>query len=205
MAIDDGGRRPHNEPLGILLVRRGVISREQLEDALAEQKTTQRPIGEIIVSRGFAPGPLIAQALATQHGGLLKTEYGFATGFAPLPSLDAPPPEELPEPAATGLRMAEDDVDDEGSGDDDGLRAELADATEQVDRLAARNAELEERAESLEQQLASHAAALEKLRAWATSAQTGIAQRDALILQLRREWDEARGHEAPVEAESQTA
>src|SRR5215831_18642680 len=173
MAIDDGGRRPHNEPLGILLVRRGVISREQLDDALAEQKTTQRPIGEIIVSRGFAPGPLIAQALATQHGGLLKTEYGFATGFAPLPSLDAPPPEELPEPAGTGLRMAEDDVDDEGSGDDDGLLAEL-----------------EERAESLEKQLASHAAALEKLRAWATSAQTGIAQRDALILQLRRERDE---------------
>src|SRR5436853_1691412 len=69
------------EPLGALLASRGHITEEQLQLALTEQKATGRPLGEIIVARGFAPGPTVAQALATQHGGLLKTEYGFATGW----------------------------------------------------------------------------------------------------------------------------
>jgi len=69
------------EPLGSLLVSRGHITEEQLELALIEQKATGRPLGEIVVTRGFAPAPTVAQALATQHGGLLKTEYGFATGW----------------------------------------------------------------------------------------------------------------------------
>ena len=69
------------EPLGSLLAGRGHITEEQLEIALTEQKVTGRPLGEIIVARGFAAAPTVAQALATQHGGLLKTEYGFATGW----------------------------------------------------------------------------------------------------------------------------
>src|SRR3981081_2527505 len=68
------------ETLGALLASRGHITEEQLELALTEQKATGRPLGEIIVARGFAPPPTVAQALATQHGGLLKTEYGFPTG-----------------------------------------------------------------------------------------------------------------------------
>jgi hypothetical protein len=70
------------ESLGALLTKRGHITDEQLELALTEQKATGRPLGEIIVARGFASGPTVAQALATQHGGLLKTEYGFATGWS---------------------------------------------------------------------------------------------------------------------------
>src|SRR2546429_4419671 len=70
-----------SEPLGALLASRGHITEEQLQLALTEQKATGRPLGEIIVARGFAPPPTVAQALATQHGGLLKTEYGFATGW----------------------------------------------------------------------------------------------------------------------------
>ena len=70
------------EPLGSLLANRGHITEEQLELALTEQKVTGRPLGEIIVARGFAAAPTVAQALATQHGGLLKTEYGFATGWS---------------------------------------------------------------------------------------------------------------------------
>src|SRR5689334_13474524 len=69
------------EPLGTMLVRRGLISDDQLQAALAEQKASGQPLGAIVVARGFAPAATIAQALATQHGGLLKTEYGFATGF----------------------------------------------------------------------------------------------------------------------------
>ena len=69
------------EPLGSLLVSRGHITEDELELALTEQKATGRPLGEIVVARGFAAAPTVAQALATQHGGLLKTEYGFATGW----------------------------------------------------------------------------------------------------------------------------
>src|SRR5215208_346338 len=67
--------------LGEVLVAYGVVTPQQLEVALAEQRTSGKPIGEIIVERGYAPGPMVAQALATQKGGMLKTEYGFATGF----------------------------------------------------------------------------------------------------------------------------
>lgn len=67
--------------LGDVLVAYGVVTPQQLEVALAEQQATGRPLGEIIVSRGFAPGPMVAQALATQKGGMVKTEYGFAVGF----------------------------------------------------------------------------------------------------------------------------
>jgi hypothetical protein len=84
------------EPLGSLLANRGHITEEQLELALTEQKVTGRPLGEIIVARGFAAAPTVAQALATQHGGLLKTEYGFATGWAGATEAGAPgltPPE----------------------------------------------------------------------------------------------------------------
>ena len=88
---DNGGPRMRAEPLGALLASRGHITEEQLELALTEQKATGRPLGEIIVARGFAPPPTVAQALATQHGGLLKTEYGFATGWGGGVAPDAGP------------------------------------------------------------------------------------------------------------------
>jgi len=99
---DNGGPRMRAEPLGALLASRGHITEEQLELALTEQKATGRPLGEIIVARGFAPLPAVAQALATQHGGLLKTEYGFATGWGggvvpdagPAPAQAAPTSDE---------------------------------------------------------------------------------------------------------------
>jgi hypothetical protein len=69
-------------PLGELLVQHGAMSPAALEAALEEQRTSGRPLGEIIVARGYAPAPLVAQALATQQGGLTKTEYGYATGWA---------------------------------------------------------------------------------------------------------------------------
>jgi hypothetical protein len=67
--------------LGDVLIAYGVVTPQQLEVALAEQQQTGRPLGEIIVDKGFAPGPMVAQALATQYGGMVKTEYGFAVGF----------------------------------------------------------------------------------------------------------------------------
>ena len=95
---DNGGPRMRSEPLGALLASRGHITEEQLELALTEQKATGRPLGEIIVARGFAPPPTVAQALATQHGGLLKTEYGFATGWGGGVDAEPAPTQATPAP-----------------------------------------------------------------------------------------------------------
>lgn len=67
--------------LGRILVAAGLLTEAQLAQALEEQTRTGRRLGEIIVRRGFVSGPALANALAEQHGGLLKTEYGFATGL----------------------------------------------------------------------------------------------------------------------------
>jgi hypothetical protein len=76
-----------------------LISQEALDAALEEQRASGRKLGEILVSRGVISGPAIANALADQHGGLLRTEYGFATGFrrAHAQAAEAPPVSE-PEP-----------------------------------------------------------------------------------------------------------
>jgi uncharacterized small protein (DUF1192 family) len=78
---DNGGASTLQEPLGTLLVKRGLITDEQLVIALEDQRTSGEHLGTILLARGFATPASVAQALATQHGGLLKTEYGFATGF----------------------------------------------------------------------------------------------------------------------------
>lgn len=76
--VPSEGRRP----LGEVLVDRGIVTPEQLRTALEQQRSTGKQLGEIIVALGFAPGPIVAQALATQHGGMIKTEYGFAMGWS---------------------------------------------------------------------------------------------------------------------------
>ena len=68
-------------PLGELLRERGLLTEEQLHTGLAQHQWSGRPLGEVLIALGFVSESTIAQALATQHGGLLKTEYGFATGF----------------------------------------------------------------------------------------------------------------------------
>src|SRR3954447_3598303 len=67
--------------IGRILIAAGLLSEEQLAQALEEQEQTGRRLGEIIVQRGFISGPELANALAEQHGGVLKTEYGFASGL----------------------------------------------------------------------------------------------------------------------------
>lgn len=105
-APDHGALQPPGPPpLGAILVRRGLLTEEQLATALAEAKRTGEPTGEVIVRLGFASAATVAQALATQHGGPLKTEYGYAVGFgpptspAPAAAAGPPPPPVSPVPA----------------------------------------------------------------------------------------------------------
>jgi hypothetical protein len=99
-APDNGMLRPPGPPpLGAILVQRGLLTEQQLATALAESKRTGEPTGEVIVRLGFASAATIAQALATQHGGPLKTEYGYAVGFggaAPVGPVGPPPVSPVP-------------------------------------------------------------------------------------------------------------
>src|SRR2546423_12064698 len=122
MALTNRARRPITRivnaaelpapQLGRILIDAGLLSEEQLAQALEEQEQTGRRLGEIIVQRGFISGPALANALAEQHGGVLKTEYGFASGlggvvarreaseagtsYSPLLPPHPPPPPTLP-------------------------------------------------------------------------------------------------------------
>ncbi|MBD0348911.1 MAG: Flp pilus assembly complex ATPase component TadA [Thermoleophilia bacterium] len=54
--------------LGTMLVRAGLLTNEQVQDALAEKAETGKRLGEIIVERGWVSSRDLARALAEQHG-----------------------------------------------------------------------------------------------------------------------------------------
>jgi type IV pilus assembly protein PilB len=61
-------RRPgHRLQLGALLLRKKLLSAEQLEEALAEKDETGDRLGVIVVRRGWVSGRALAHALAEQH------------------------------------------------------------------------------------------------------------------------------------------
>ena len=68
-------------PLGEMLVEKGLLTKEELEHALAVQEETGRLLGAILVERGYVSGPALAVALAEQYGVELRTEGGFGTGL----------------------------------------------------------------------------------------------------------------------------
>ena len=86
-------------PLGRLLVERGLLTEEQLQYALAEQGRTGLPIGQVLISLSYVTAATIAQALATQEGGVVRTEFGLSTGFG-TPGLVALPPVSPPQAAS---------------------------------------------------------------------------------------------------------
>lgn len=63
----DGGTQARR-PLGALLLRDGLITAEQLEEALLEKDITGARLGEILVARGWLDGTKLARMLAEQHG-----------------------------------------------------------------------------------------------------------------------------------------
>jgi hypothetical protein len=56
------------QPLGRILVDDELLTPEELERALAEQRESGRLLGEILVEHGSMSGASLAQALARQHG-----------------------------------------------------------------------------------------------------------------------------------------
>src|SRR5215831_19716231 len=83
MSASSGSERMPQRQLGELMTELGLITEEQLATVLEVQLQSKRPLGQIIVELGFASGAAVANALAMQSGGALKTEYGFALGVHP--------------------------------------------------------------------------------------------------------------------------
>src|SRR3990172_10717894 len=59
---------PKRKLLGERLVEEGLVSRDQLELALREQKRTGERIGDILIDLGFVTQELISSALASEAG-----------------------------------------------------------------------------------------------------------------------------------------
>jgi hypothetical protein len=67
--------------LGELFVEKGLISAEELEEALAEQKAHGKRLGEILVQKGFVSGPALTTVLAEQLGVEMEKQEGFGSGL----------------------------------------------------------------------------------------------------------------------------
>jgi MSHA biogenesis protein MshE len=60
--------RPEKIRLGDLLITQGLMTQEQLSDALATQKSTGRKLGRVLEDKGLVTAAQIADALARQMG-----------------------------------------------------------------------------------------------------------------------------------------
>ncbi len=87
---------PQKIRLGDLLIQQGLLTEEQLKNALEQQKATGRKLGRVFVDSGFVSEAQIAQALARQ----LRIEYVDLKSFSPDLKLIA----RLPEAAARRFR-----------------------------------------------------------------------------------------------------
>jgi hypothetical protein len=106
--------------LGELLVSEGVLSAEELADALATQQETRprKPLGELLLSSGIVSPQLLVRLLAQQCQLQLEEEKGFGSGLRaaierrhiertrpdePVAAAPAAPP--APAPAPAGPRL----------------------------------------------------------------------------------------------------
>lgn len=120
--------------LGQLLIGQGLLTAAQLQEALVEQQRTGVPLGQVVVHRGYTTPAAVAQALATQHGGVSKSEFGMAVGFDTDFGREAMGPPPL---SGEPLRGAGRAPQDEPSGPSySELQARVRAADEQLDAMA---------------------------------------------------------------------
>ena len=78
-------------PLGAILVERDLLSDDELQGALREQRRTGRLLGEILVEAGLVSAFSLTRALSEQHGVQLKTN-----GIDAPREIDVPAQKTLP-------------------------------------------------------------------------------------------------------------
>jgi tRNA A-37 threonylcarbamoyl transferase component Bud32 len=64
LALDPRSDEGHGRMLGEMLIESGIITQEQLEQALAVQKTKEEKIGKILEDLGFASKDIVAKVLS---------------------------------------------------------------------------------------------------------------------------------------------
>ena len=79
-SIVEAARVPQ-QLLGELFVEKGLITAEELAEALAEQKETGKRLGQILVRKGFVSGPSLTTVLAEQLGVEMEKQEGFGAGL----------------------------------------------------------------------------------------------------------------------------
>jgi hypothetical protein len=99
-------------PLGELFVENGLLSEEQLEQALAEQAAMGGRLGDKLVELGYVTRHALARLLAEQTGVEFDVDSGFGTGLLaelqrrkgglPTPDDFSEPPAELWKPTIVG-------------------------------------------------------------------------------------------------------
>ena len=67
--------------LGELFVEKGLITPDELQLALEQQKVDGKRLGEILVKQGFVSGPALTTVLAEQLGVEMETQEGFGSGL----------------------------------------------------------------------------------------------------------------------------
>lgn len=96
------------QPLGRLFVEKGILTEEQLEQALADQAANGGRLGERLVELGYVSSTALARVLAEQYGVELTLDTGFGTGlFAELERRQRGETLLLQEHVATTPRRAE--------------------------------------------------------------------------------------------------
>jgi hypothetical protein len=150
------------KPLGELLVERGLLTTEELDDALEEQGATGERLGAILVARKAVPSVVLTTLLAEQAGVELETQRGFGSGlFSKIAERHgtAVPTPSQPLPAAApdgkGLQHAIAAVPSDPAYELSALRAEL-------ELLRAENAQLETEVKALSKKLAARGRASSK-------------------------------------------
>ncbi|HEY6067586.1 MAG TPA: hypothetical protein VIU81_02755 [Gaiellaceae bacterium] len=78
-----GADRPWR-PLGKVLLDQGVLTEDQLGEALTRQEENRGRLGEILVSGGLVSGAQLAGALAEQHGLGLEPEPELEAAVVPM-------------------------------------------------------------------------------------------------------------------------
>jgi MSHA biogenesis protein MshE len=108
--------RPEKVRLGEILLQQGLLTEQQLQDALAEQKKSGRRLGRVFVEKGFVSEEQISTALARQ----LKVPYVNLKSFVLKPEVAA----KLPETQARRFRALV--LEDDGAS----YRVAMADPTD---------------------------------------------------------------------------
>ena len=128
-------------PIGEVLVDAGVITRAELDEALAEQRTTGKRLGEVLIESGRISWLALAQAIGDQ------ARPGGVPAVPPAPSFSLAPEDRLEE-VETLLRERQ-RAFIELVGTTELLRRQVA---RLEDRLSERNEELARLRQSVRQQ-----------------------------------------------------